>query len=308
MSITLPALSLTAAVALAAATGIVTGAAAQSPVASRLEVPGATLHVEVRGMGPTLLLIPGGPQDAGVFDALARALAADFTVVSFDPRCNSRSPCDAMDRDLDVGTHADDAAAVIDAVGQGPAYVFGTSGGAQVGLDLAARHPGLVRRLIAHEPPSMMLLGDPEPHLAADRALQETYRRDGVEAAMAQFFGEAGLEGGGPEEDGAPPETEMPPEADETLMRVMGNFEYWLVHGMIPLSTFSPDVDALRAGEPGIVVALGEASAGQPIAEMTLALARHLGVEAVAMPGNHFGFEADPESFGATLRAVLAES
>lgn len=285
-----------AAVALAAATSAV----ANEPVTSRLAVPGATLHVEARGAGPTLLMIPGGPQDAGVFDGLARALASEFTVVSFDPRCNSRSPCEGMGRDLDVRTHADDAAAVIEAVGQGPAYVFGTSGGAQVGLDLAARHPGLVRRLVAHEPPAMMLLDEPEAHLAADRALQDTYRRDGVEAAMAQFFGMSGLDAGEPAEGG------VPPEGDEAMGRIMGNFEYWLAHGMIPLSTFRPDADALRAGEPAIVVALGEGSAGQPIAEMTLALASHLGVEVAAMPGDHFGFEANPEGFAAALRAALA--
>jgi hypothetical protein len=98
----------------------------------------------------------------------------------------------------------------------------------------------------------------------------------------------------------------MPPKAAETMGRVMGNFEYWLAHGMIPLSTFRPDVEALSAVEPGVVVALGEGSAGQPIAEMTFALARSLGVEVVAMPGDHFGFEADPEGFAVSLRAALA--
>ena len=300
MSIALPTLSLTAAVAFAGVTGTAACATAQEPVASRVAVPGAILHVEARGTGPTLLLIPGGPQDAGVFDGLARVLASDFTVISFDPRCNSRSPCEEVDRDLAVARHADDAAAVVDAAGQGPAYVFGTSGGAQVGLSLAARYPGLVRRLVAHEPPTMMLLHDPEPHLAADRALQDTYRRDGVEAAMAQFFGANALDGE------TLPTAEMTPEAAEPLSRVMGNFEYWLAHGMIPLSTFPPDVDTLRAAGPGIVVALGERSAGQPIAEMTLALAQSLGVEAVTVPGDHFGFEAYPEGFAAALRSAFA--
>ena len=57
--------------------------------------------------------------------------------------------------------HADDAAAVIEAMGQGPAYVFGTSGGAEVGLDLAARHPSVVRRLVAHEKSGLRLLDLP---------------------------------------------------------------------------------------------------------------------------------------------------
>ena len=95
-----------------------------------------------RGSGPTLLLIPGGAQDAGVFAALASELSDRFTVIALDPRCNSRSFCDDMGSDLDVDQHADDAAAVIAASGGGPVAVFGTSGGAQVGLNLAARQPG----------------------------------------------------------------------------------------------------------------------------------------------------------------------
>ena len=38
-------------------------------------------------------------------------------------------------------------------LGGGPAYVFGSSGGAMVGLALVTAHPGQVRTLVAHEPP-----------------------------------------------------------------------------------------------------------------------------------------------------------
>ena len=40
-----------------------------------MKVPGATLYYEVRGTGPVLLAIPGGPTDAGMFTALADQLA-----------------------------------------------------------------------------------------------------------------------------------------------------------------------------------------------------------------------------------------
>jgi pimeloyl-ACP methyl ester carboxylesterase len=42
-------------------------------------VPGATLYVEVRGSGPVLLCITGGPTDAGMFTDLARRLADRYT-------------------------------------------------------------------------------------------------------------------------------------------------------------------------------------------------------------------------------------
>ena len=271
-----------------------------------LEVPGATLYYETTGAGPTLLIIPGGPQDAGVFAPLAAELAERFTVVSYDPRGNSRSRFDGEPTALDVGQQADDAAALIAKVG-GPAYVFGTSGGAQIGLDLAARHPQLVKALVAHEPPTMMLMDDPEPMLAADRALHETYLTQGVDAAMAQFFSEAGLDGGDAPAEDAPAfdPADMPPEAAETFMRVSGNFEYWLAQGMLPLSTYTPDVATLSSGAPKVVVAIGEQSTGQPIHAMSMALADALGQPPFSVPGDHMGFETQPAEFARRLESAF---
>ncbi|GAA1547272.1 alpha/beta hydrolase [Kribbella lupini] len=62
---------------------------------NKLPVPGATLHYEVTGSGPVLLLIPGGFTDGAIFDSIVGQLAADYTVITYDPRGNSRSPYDA---------------------------------------------------------------------------------------------------------------------------------------------------------------------------------------------------------------------
>jgi hypothetical protein len=57
-----------------------------------LDVPGATLHDEVRGDGPVLLMICGGVYDAAGYAGLADQLADRCTVVTYDRRGNSRSP------------------------------------------------------------------------------------------------------------------------------------------------------------------------------------------------------------------------
>jgi pimeloyl-ACP methyl ester carboxylesterase len=46
-----------------------------------LEAPGASLYYEVRGSGPVLLMIPGGPMDAAGFAPLADILADRYTAV-----------------------------------------------------------------------------------------------------------------------------------------------------------------------------------------------------------------------------------
>ena len=271
-----------------------------------LTVPGAQIYYEVAGKGPTLLIIPGGPQDAGVFTELTQLLADRYTVVAYDPRGNSRTTTEGELGDMDLAVQADDAAALTRAVGA-PAHVFGTSGGAQIGFALAARYPELVTTLVAHEPPSIMLLDDPAAALANDRALYDTYKRDGVEAAMGQFFAENGLADEAPPADGAPPEFDMPPDAAETFARVSGNFEYWLAHGMLPLTTYRPDIETLRAGQPRIVVAIGEKSEGQPIAEMSNAAARALGVTPVIFPGDHMAFGPEAKAFAEALHQAIAE-
>ena len=294
------------------------GDIAMTTKSSKLKVPGAELYYEVQGSGPMLLIIPGGPQDAGVFAELSEHLAGRYTVVAYDPRGNSRTITDTPPGELDVSRQADDAAALIDAIGGGGAYVFGTSGGAQIGLDLAARHPARVRALVAHEPPTIMLLDDPSAELAAGKDIFDTYKSEGVDAAMAKFFGMNSLDAGAGEApqgempsdvatngDG-PPEFDMPPEAAETFARVSGNFEYWLAHGMQPLSLHVPDVATLKSGKPRIVVAIGEDSAGQPIEEMSLALAEKLGTAPVKFPGDHMGFEPHAEAFAESLHRSLA--
>jgi pimeloyl-ACP methyl ester carboxylesterase len=44
-----------------------------------LPVPGAALYYKVRGSGPVLLMIPGGPMDAGGLAAIAERLADEST-------------------------------------------------------------------------------------------------------------------------------------------------------------------------------------------------------------------------------------
>lgn len=269
-----------------------------SPTVRSVRVPGARIHAEVRGSGPLSLMIPGGPQDAGVLADLARRLEG-YTTVAYDPRGNSRSLLDGEPEDQRLDVHAQDAARLIEEFGGGPAHVFGTSGGAQIALALAVHHPDLVGTVVAHEPPCVMLLDDPSKVLAHDRRVHETYQEEGVEAAMALFFGLNELDG----DQGPPPQGE---EDAATFERVAGNFAYFLGHGLLPLSLYRPETESLRRNRTRVVVGLGEGSVGLDIHAMGSALARSLGVEPLTFAGDHLGFETDPAAFAETLRGALS--
>jgi pimeloyl-ACP methyl ester carboxylesterase len=129
-----------------------------------LKVPGATLYYEVCGTDPVLLLIPGGPADAGGFAPIRNVLSDRYTVLTYDPRGLSRSPLDGGPEDTPVQTFADDAHQLLAALATEAAFVLGDSSGGLVGLELVSQHPEQVGVLVAHEPPLSRLLDDAEEH------------------------------------------------------------------------------------------------------------------------------------------------
>ena len=124
-----------------------------SPTSHTLDVPGARLYYEVQGSGPALMLV-GHPMGASGFDPIASLLADEFTVVTYDPRGFARSTIDDSNQDAEPDLLADDVRRVLEAAGELPADVFGSSGGAVTGLALASRYPNHVATLVAHEPPT----------------------------------------------------------------------------------------------------------------------------------------------------------
>jgi pimeloyl-ACP methyl ester carboxylesterase len=270
-----------------------------------LKVPGASLYVEVRGSGPALLCISGGPTDAGLFTDLGGRLADRYTVVAYDQRGHSRSDLEGAPEDIPVSLHAEDAAAILRAVGGRPAYVYGNSGGGTIGLELVARHPDLVRTLVAHEPPLMELLPDAERWRSAFEDISETYRAEGAFPAMGKFG--ALVEEGGPRYSEEMEQTPPTPESEEMMGRFVGNFDLFIAHEIRPIVAYVPDADVLRNVSTRIVSAAGETSGEQGARRAAIALADRLGVPVTYLPGGHGGWGSDPAEFADRLHDVLRE-
>ena len=292
------------------------------PTTDRLAVPGGKIYYEVRGSGP-LLLVVGQPMTSGPFAPLADLLATDHTVVTYDPRGVGESVADDRSLAVTPEVEADDLAAIIDAVGGGPADMFGTSGGAVAGLALATRNPSKVRTLIAHEPPVGELLPDAPYARAAVDDIEDTYQTGGAGAAWGKFVSFVMLDGPVPE-DGVPPAAWPPPGQDapgdqgqgaddagagqappEPSEKQRADDELFFLRMLKPFTRYQPDVDALRSGTPRIVVAVGEASRGELARRSADALAEQLGTPAVTFPGHHGGFMDDPAGFAGRIRELL---
>jgi len=180
------------------------------PTTHILDVPGARLYYERRGSGPLLLMI-GSPMDSSGFAPLASALADHHTVVTYDPRGIGNSSREVTSEDVTPQQQADDVHRLLSALGGEPADVFGSSGGAVVGLALVTAHPDQVRTLVAHEPPVVELLPDAAQLRAEIEDIYGTHRAEGAEKAMQKFMAHAGL-GEGPGREADAPRWEPSPE------------------------------------------------------------------------------------------------
>ncbi|MCP3421842.1 alpha/beta fold hydrolase [Nocardioides pinisoli] len=130
-----------------------------------VEVAGSPVHVMETGTGPAVLLLHGsgpGTTGAGAWTTTARALAASHRVVAPDQAGFGRTP-------LPPGTSGgrqvwtEQAAGLMDALGETSYAVVGHSMGGAVALALAAARPHQVTRVVA-----VASMGAPGAPLSAD--------------------------------------------------------------------------------------------------------------------------------------------
>jgi len=262
----------------------------------RVMVNGAELYYEVRGTGPPVLLVMGATGDGGHFDAFADVLADEFTVVTYDRRGNGRSPVPAGWQTTSPEEQADDAAALVEALGIGPVAVFGTSSGGTFALCLVIRHPGSVRCAVLHEPALYALVDDVDAVRAPVRALvQEATDAGGPSAAVEAYWSH--MTG----EDGwnrlAPALRERLCARAGTLLGIeLGTYERYL-----------PDDRALAANPVPVHLLVSENSLAV-FADVADRLGARMGVGVTTTPGGHDPYHTHPGELAEAVRPFLRES
>jgi pimeloyl-ACP methyl ester carboxylesterase len=111
-----------------------------------IERDAVSLHVETAGDGPPLLLIAGLASDSASWGPVWAPLAERFGLIAPDNRgCGRTTPQTAP---ISIEAMAQDALAVLDALGVTRAHVLGHSMGAMIAATLAAAAPERVDRLV----------------------------------------------------------------------------------------------------------------------------------------------------------------
>lgn len=121
--------------------------AGADPVGDRLEVNGMRMYYEVSGSGEPLIVLHGAYMNIETMGRIIPKLAETHKVYALELQGHGRTT--DIDRPITYPNLADDVAAFMTAKGIEKADVFGYSMGAAAGLQLAIRHPGKVRKLVA---------------------------------------------------------------------------------------------------------------------------------------------------------------
>ena len=128
-------------------------------------VNGLRMYYEIHGEGRPLVLLHGAYMTIDLMGPLLPGLASSRQVIAPEQQGHGRT-ADA-DRPITYEGMADDTAALIRHLGLESADVLGYSMGGGIALQLAIRHPGLVRRLVV---------------------ASATYTSDGMHAAALEMF------------------------------------------------------------------------------------------------------------------------
>lgn len=261
-----------------------------------IDVSGIQLYYELYGSGPLVLFISGTTSDAGHFEQVARLLADEFTVVTYDRRGNSRSPLPVGWNETSMDEQADDAAGLIRALGLGPAAAFGTSGGAVILLNLLLRHPEVLRGAIVHEPSLVPVLSNAEEvaamiKLVTEDSLVKVDPRGTMELVLRQNIGDANFEN-------------LVPELRE---RMLGNAEVTFFIELAAFSSYVPDARALAEVKVPVQVVAGTDSRGVYYYEAAEWVAKRLGTKLREIPGAHTPYFDRPKEMAEAIRPFLRE-
>jgi pimeloyl-ACP methyl ester carboxylesterase len=112
-----------------------------------VNVNGLKMYYETHGEGRPLVLLHGAFSAIGTsFGKLLPDLAKTRQVIAFEMQAHGRTA--DIDRPLSMEQMTDDTAAALQQLGIEKADFFGYSMGARIALQVAIRHPEIVRKLV----------------------------------------------------------------------------------------------------------------------------------------------------------------
>src|ERR1051325_7300278 len=268
---------------------------------------GDELYYEVRGQGPPLLMIPGGGGDGRIYSIVADILSDKYMVITYDRRGNAHSTCNDP-QNFEVSQQSRDAAAVLNAVGETSAFVFGSSSGAVIALDMAKSQPQAIKAVVAHEPPVTRVHPDAKKWQRFFAGVYGTAISFGTTIAMIRFVFGVGLPL--PSGSRARASEKHFQEIRASGVRPTNMADYFTKQELLPVTNYLPDIAMIQKNGVKVFMAAGKQSLDKKrfYAQTAPILAELLGCEMVNFPGHHVSYVDMPDEWAAVLRGVLRKA
>jgi non-heme chloroperoxidase len=146
-------------------------------------VNGTHLSYVEKGTGAPVFFVHGSLADFRSWGPQMEPFSAVFRAVAYSRRFHYPNPVAGVGDDYSAAGHAADLAALVRALGRGPAHFVASSFGAYAALIMAAQQPELVRGLVIGEPPLLPWL----PEIPGGQELLDAFLRSAWEPARRAF-------------------------------------------------------------------------------------------------------------------------
>jgi pimeloyl-ACP methyl ester carboxylesterase len=275
-------------------------------ICRKVSVEGDDLFYKITGSGVPLLLIPGGGGNGDSFLPLADVLFNKYKVITYDRRANARSTANNLDS-FSVIQQSSDALAILKAVGEESAFIFGNSSGGIIALELIKNFPEAVRMAIIHEPPLANYANNSKKWLKFFDDCYQLALNKGSDNAAAKFgMGVTGRMTIAPllsdiklkaylrKEPKQPGESHLPEKlADEIFMKLE----------LIPVTSYLTDIEILQKYRDKLIFASGNWTVHKKVwfAEVAKKLSEEIGSKLIIMPGGHVSFIDKPKEWAKLL-------
>jgi hypothetical protein len=146
---------------------------------------------------------------------------------------------------------------------------------------------------------------DQDEALRSHAALLETFRREGVPAAMKLMIARSGVDLSDREPD-VPAPVAPAPDSQAAAQR-FADLEHFFTWDAPAVTRYQPDIAALKAAAPRIVPGIGEGSPSTFPCRSTVALSAILGREPARFPGGHTGYVLRPREVAAKISELFQQ-
>jgi pimeloyl-ACP methyl ester carboxylesterase len=270
-----------------------------------LQVCDACLYYEAFGTGPLLVLIPGAAGTGIVYSTIASYLSSRFRVVTYDRRGFFRSPISdsatkaTLDTIFIINAH-DTAALIWHLSPKEPVFVFGSSGGALIAIQLLTLYPALVKGVVLHEPMLISLLRPSKQKTVHEESskVMEAYRTSGTAAASHIFLRMISNDIELKAVKQSSVQKQLAPLADKGMSYFLDiEFEAVLRYSFMP--------EQLQRHKEKIHLGKGADSNRELIIYPVGVISQHLERPVTSFVGGHTGYITDGRQFAKTLVTLL---